>query len=289
MDPLYNLKGIIYMIENKVNGRRYIGQTIFTFARRYPSCNWWKNSNNPFLKAAVAKYGPEAFAITILEHSKTLEELNILEAQYAKKWNTYAPNGYNLVECGKNRRQHPSSILLRSRTVTLNDPDGQDITITNIRKFCLDNGLDYRTIYRVLNGKFASHRGWTLQGVTTKHIRTNHCYRIYDHNGVLYEIIGLAKFCKEKGLNYYHMRSMVQGKIFESQGYALSVEAFSKRRMRHVVTLVRGKEELIIRNIKQECKNLGFHSRFIYQLIAGKILSYKGWAIKALSEVPVHS
>ncbi len=287
MDPLYSLKGIIYLIENTVNGKQYIGQTTRSFAQRYHGCQWWKRSNNPYLKAAVAKEGTEIFKITILEHSKTLEELNQLEEKYATEYNTYVPNGYNLVKCGDNKLQHPSSVLKRSRTVVLNNPEGRNVVITNIREFCRNNSLDGRAISRVLKEEHASHKGWTLANVTVKHHRNKKTYIIFEQNGTRHEIIGLTVFCNEKGLNYNQMRSMVQGKTAESQGYALSVKAFAKQRKKHIVTLVKDNEEIILNNIKKDCKVLGFHSPYVYKLINGKVPSYKGWTVKTLSSSPI--
>lgn len=289
MNPLYDLKGIIYLIRNRINGKCYVGQTIGSFVQRYPGRNWIRNSNNPHLKAAVSKYGLDGFDIAILEHSKTLDELNTLEEFYAREYNCYSPHGYNLVQCGKNRKPHPESVAKRSRTIIMNDPTGQDVVITNIREFCRNEGLDERSFARVIRGEHASHKGWSLQGVTEKHHRNKHRFVVFDEKGNQHNIIGLADFCRERGLEYLAMRSMVRGKTQESQGYALSMEAFDKQRCRHVVTLVNGDMEIVLKNIKRECKRYGLHAKYVYQLLTGKLPSYKGWIVKSLSEIPVGS
>ena len=125
LNPLTHYKGIIYIIQNTVNNKRYIGKTIYHFTRRYPSGKWWEYTNNPYLKRAAQKYGIDAFSITILEHSKTREELVQLEQKYAIEYNSYYPNGYNLVECGADPKQHPASVEKRSKTVILNNPEGK--------------------------------------------------------------------------------------------------------------------------------------------------------------------
>ncbi len=284
MNELYDLNGVIYMIENTVNGMKYIGQTTHTFAKRYRRCKWWGSaSNNPYLKSATAKYGISAFKVTILEHSKDVQELNRLEAEYAEKFNTYAPNGYNLVQCGNNKTQHPDSIAKRSRTVILNDPNGKDVVVTNIRKFCRDHNLSNRSCCRMLKGEFASCGGWSLQGVTDKHHRNNRRYTFYDQSGQKYDIVGLTAFCKERNLTYHGMRNMVQGKLFESQGYALCMENFTKQRRKHIVTLTNGDQDIELNNIKRECREHGLHAKHIYELIHRKREFYKGWRVKSLS------
>lgn len=273
--------GILYLIENLIDHKRYIGQTIHTFEIRYRGGRWWEYTNNPYLRRAVAKHGLDAFRVTILHYNKTLEELNRLEEEYARVLKCYVPHGYNLVGCGNNKRQHPTSIALRSRTITLNNPTGEDVTITNIRGFCRDNGLDDRAISRVIKGEHASHQGWSLAGVIDKHFRNHGVYAIYSQNGQRYDITNLSAWCRERGLSWHAMRSMVQGKIYESQGYALNVTNFAKQRQRHVVTLSNGTNEVTLTNIKPDCERLGFNSAYIYRLIAGKASSYKGWTVKS--------
>ncbi len=289
MTSYYSYRGIIYLIRNKIDGKCYVGQTLKRFIDRYSGGKWWKFTTNPYLRRAAVKYGSDAFEVQILEHSKPLEELNRLEAEYAKNYQAYAPTGYNLVECGDNRRQHPDSVLKRSRTVILNDPSGQDVTIVNIRKFCRDNRLDERSLSRVLKGEHASHQGWTLQGVTAKHHRNHHSYTLYEANGTKHEVTGLTAFCQGRGLIYHQMRSMIQGKTVESQGFTLSVEAFSRQRTKHKITLIGHGREVTLTNVKKECGALGLHSRYVYHLISGKLKMYKGWSLKDVTAVPVGS
>ncbi len=280
-------KGVLYLIENTVDGKRYIGQTTHAFTTRYRGGRWWVYTTSPYLKRAAAKHGHGAFRVTILHYGKTLDELNRLEEEYARVLDCYAPNGYNLVQCGANKRQHPDSVAKRSRTIVLNDPRGQDVTVTNIRAFCREHGLDNRAICRVIKGEHASHQGWSLAGVTDKHRRNHGAYTVYSEDGVRHDIVNLSAWCREQGLAWHAMRSMVQGKTAESQGYALSVDAFARQRCRHIVTLVGHGQEVVLSNVKRDCLTLGLHSRYVYRLIAGKLPSYKGWTVKALGSVPM--
>lgn len=283
MEDLYRYTGIIYLIRNRVNGMCYVGQTTLRFVDRYHAGKWWRGTNNPYLKSAASKYGTDAFDVTLLAHSKTPEDLNRLEAEYATLYNVYAPHGYNLVQCGESKRQHPDSVRKRSRTVTVNDPSGRDVTITNVRKFCRDNNLHYRSFSRVLQGSLNVSQGWSRAGVTTKHHRNNHSYVFFDRAGTRHEIIGLTQFCRERGLVYHGMRTMAQGKLAQSQGFALSMDGFGKAKQRHVVTLTNGSNDIVLHNVKAECRAHGLHSKHVYQLISGVLDIYKGWRLKDLS------
>lgn len=40
------------------------------------------------------------------------------------------------------------------------NPEGQTVTVFNLRKFCKDNCLDYSAMFRVLSGERNHHKGW---------------------------------------------------------------------------------------------------------------------------------
>lgn len=86
----------IYKITNKINGDCYIGQTKRSLSQRWKEhCNL-KAKGSRFLKFAIAKYGKEAFSLTILDTYTTLEAANAAEPYYIDFHNCLAPSGYNL-------------------------------------------------------------------------------------------------------------------------------------------------------------------------------------------------
>ena len=102
--------GIIYCRTNIVNGKKYIGQTTNEKQREYS----WNNMNTIYsgnlINKARKKYGISSFTYTVLgkceaDTKKELDEmLNSLEIYYIEKYNTKAPNGYNLTEGGGGMR-----------------------------------------------------------------------------------------------------------------------------------------------------------------------------------------
>ena len=54
-----------------------------------------------------------------------------------------------------------------SKELTLQSPLGEIVTIKNISKFCRDQGLQNGNLYKVINGKIKSHRGWMLPPLVT--------------------------------------------------------------------------------------------------------------------------
>ena len=95
---------IIYGVRNKINNKWYIGQTVRTLALR-KSQHICSTSRCPVLKNAFDKYGLENFEWVELATASTLEELNQLEIEYINRYNSIAPNGYN-VQTGGNNSKH---------------------------------------------------------------------------------------------------------------------------------------------------------------------------------------
>lgn len=86
------MKGIIYKITNKVNGKSYIGQTRYTLEFRWRQHIHKKD--NTYFHNAIRKYGVENFEKEILEECD-YTDLNKREIYYIAKYDSFK-NGYNL-------------------------------------------------------------------------------------------------------------------------------------------------------------------------------------------------
>lgn len=82
----------IYKIENLINHKIYIGQSIHIERRWSEHCF---PSTKSIISAAIKKYGKENFSFQILEECFP-EELDEKEIFYINKFNCIAPNGYNI-------------------------------------------------------------------------------------------------------------------------------------------------------------------------------------------------
>lgn len=89
----------IYCITNKINGKRYIGQTIMSVEKR-----WMKHRSKtggcPLLANAIKSYGANAFDIKILCRATSMAELNDRESFCIRIFKTMHPLGYNLQSGG---------------------------------------------------------------------------------------------------------------------------------------------------------------------------------------------
>lgn len=81
----------IYLIENILNGHKYVGKSNGKRKNYFGS--------GVAIKNAIEKYGKENFIKSILEEC-SLEELNDKEKEWISKLNTYKGDGYNLTPGG---------------------------------------------------------------------------------------------------------------------------------------------------------------------------------------------
>lgn len=94
----------VYLIENIVNGKKYIGQTVDYERRVKEHQTRYKKENlkeqRSFLYRAMRKHGLENFHFSILEECSP-KELNDLEKKYIDEYGS-AQNSYNMTAGGQN-------------------------------------------------------------------------------------------------------------------------------------------------------------------------------------------
>lgn len=95
------MKGIIYKVTNKVNGKSYIGQTRYTLEFRWRQ--HLHKKDNVYFHNAIKKYGAENFSLEVLEECD-VDKLNSREIFYIAKYNTFE-EGYNLTIGGDGNRR----------------------------------------------------------------------------------------------------------------------------------------------------------------------------------------
>lgn len=119
--------GVIYMITNTNNNKQYIGQTVthklncgkyipFGEKKRLAQhisdalCNT-KKKQCCYLNNSIRKNNSEGFTVKVLQYC-SLEDANDVEIAMIAKYNTLAPNGYNLTAGGK---KGPTEVAQRKK------------------------------------------------------------------------------------------------------------------------------------------------------------------------------
>lgn len=96
-----NIYGRIYVIENLVNGKKYVGQTISSVKRRFAShCS--NSSSTSSIHCAIQKYGKSNFKISQIDVASNKSELNEKEIYYISLLGTQDGKvGYNIKPGGE--------------------------------------------------------------------------------------------------------------------------------------------------------------------------------------------
>ena len=96
------MRGFIYKITNKINGKSYIGQTIQNVKERFyqhcaKKCD--KYILNMVIHKAIFKYGKDNFTFEVIEEVPK-QQLNEREEYWTKYYNSYT-DGYNSTKGGQ--------------------------------------------------------------------------------------------------------------------------------------------------------------------------------------------
>lgn len=101
----------IYCHTNRVNGKNYVGQTLYSMEKRWrdhisQSKSGRMDRYSPVFHAAIRKYGPEAFDHRQLEIVFTKAEADLAETYWVKQLNCRVPFGYNVAAGGQGPGYH---------------------------------------------------------------------------------------------------------------------------------------------------------------------------------------
>ena len=91
--------GVIYCIENLINGKKYIGQT-----KRNVKTRWTEHINKKsrcwwYLGRAIQKHGVKNFKFSILVYCLNID-MNYYEHKYIEEYKSFGEGGYNLTSGG---------------------------------------------------------------------------------------------------------------------------------------------------------------------------------------------
>lgn len=96
--------GIIYCLTNKINGKRYVGQTTRLLEDRWKThcvLSRSRTSKKFALHSAIQKYGSSEFIVECLQKCDDLQSLNASERKWISDLGTLSPAGYNLSTGGE--------------------------------------------------------------------------------------------------------------------------------------------------------------------------------------------
>lgn len=168
--------GIVYCIENIINNKKYIGQTIQKLNRRikmhFYESTYLHRTANRALYQAIRKYGQENFKSFVLATCNSKEELDEQEIYWIKYYNTLASGiGYNMTAGGqiekKNHENKETSDALSQvyggREFLVFDLKGNFVkSEVNQTVFAEEIGCGRPTVNNVLCGRKNQVKGYIL-------------------------------------------------------------------------------------------------------------------------------
>lgn len=129
-------KYTVYCHTNKITGKKYIGITKLKPERRWSNGAGYKEC--VCFYNAILKYGWEEFYHEILFSNLTVDDAEYQERYLIKKYNTLAPNGYNLQSGGSVNRYFSEETRLKmsksGKGKKMSEESKEKIRITNTGK-----------------------------------------------------------------------------------------------------------------------------------------------------------
>lgn len=190
----------IYIIENDINNKVYIGQAIDAKIRFQSHCKPSAVTlNNELIGKAIQKYGKEHFSFRILESQ--IENYNERERYWISFYNSLAPNGYNLLEGGEvppimRGVEHPEALLNEEQIeeLTLDLKNGVLTTQELLKK--------YNFVSRTSLNDF--NKGKTYHRDIEYPIRKRYIGKLTDEDidEIIYQLRNTTRTYKDIGIDY---------------------------------------------------------------------------------------
>ena len=159
----------IYKIENLINHKIYIGQSIHIEKRWQQHC---QPSGNSVIAKAIQKYGKENFTFQILEECSE-QELDRRELFYIQYYNSIVPNGYNVTDYVNGQRHvykfYDREILYQ----IIEDIKNTDLSFQDI---AIKYNLDISMIYYLNRGDYHTLEGLTYPLREVKNFKKQYHY-----------------------------------------------------------------------------------------------------------------
>ena len=175
----------IYCFTNKINNKKYFGQTINPNSR-YAMHKWnAEHVSDHYFYRSIRKYGLENFSFEIVAENLSWEEADQKEIELISEHNTIWPNGYNIAPGGTGKCPKIAKLVGRKNR-KIWDQLSEDEKVERIERMRQSNLGREQTDFQKQKAMEANQRRWLIT---------------YP-DGHTKEIVNLNKFCREEGLKY---------------------------------------------------------------------------------------
>lgn len=220
------MKGIIYIIKNKINGKVYIGQTTYSLSQRisaHKTKAFRQNVKYP-LYNSMRKYGINNFEWNILKESNNTDED---ECFYIEKFNSIV-EGYNIKNGGNNALHSEETKLKLSKIAKerFKNIENHPMYGKKLSKETKKKISD--SISKIIKGDGNPFYGRKHTEESKEKIRKarmkqtnigNKEWKFLSPNDEKIIINNLKDFCKENSLSYIAMKMCKYGKQKQHRGW----------------------------------------------------------------------
>ena len=143
---------IIYKIQNKINGKVYIGQTIQPLHKRLNQhkCKKYASVGKSVISQAIQKHGFKNFEVEIIGRVDSYERMDEYERKAITFYNCISPNGYNLTSGGQSQGKRCKEVVERIASKNR----GRTHTVESRKNMSeAHKGLTYPTARKPVKGK----------------------------------------------------------------------------------------------------------------------------------------
>ena len=243
-------KGVVYLIRNKITGKKYVGQTIYRLSERWRK-HLLPSSKCKVLRRAILKYGVGAFEMSTLESGLSRVELNEREIYWIKELKTLVPAGYNLLE-GGNSTDLVNTSRSKTRKATLAAlaarglPKGPSpLTESDVREIfrMYNSGWDQKgiakhfgvhksTISHIIEGKNWGHLGLAPTRTRKKLVSKGQAIEVFRLNSL--DIVS-SRIGKLIGISKESVNRVLRGALFPELMAQYGGRRYAKRVLEHSV------------------------------------------------------
>lgn len=267
----------VYQIRCIPTGKIYVGSAV-DLRRRWDQHRYRlrrSDHRNVYLQQAWNKYGEANFEFSVIEFVERADLLRAEQAWIDKTGCTNQKVGFNLYPIAGS----PGDTFARVWEGFI-DPDGNEITITNLHDFCRQHGLNFTSMCRLASGKskLKSCKGWTHRNSVRQreYIKTWNGFIAPDGQPAG-PITNLAAFCREHGLDNTHMVAVARGRICGHRGW--THESGRQRQEKTYTGFINPNgQRVVITNLQAFCREHRLHPVRMHQLKNGQRKKHKGWA-----------
>lgn len=204
------IHGYIYLLTNKINEMKYVGQTVRTIKDRFDGHISDSKHGKNYINRAIKKYGIENFKIEQVDIAYNQEELNLIEGVYMAWFNTLTPNGYNIKNIIDGKGRHSKQTIEKMK-ITNSKPENLKLKSKNGKKSrgkgYLNSSSKYVGVY-IKDNKYVSKIC-----LNQKNIHLGY-YNIESDAAKAYDISAIKYFGHDCNLNFSELRKdYIENKI----------------------------------------------------------------------------